>query len=372
MSHLRAGAIGHISTALRAWRTTSTGRFARGVPPYGGDVELVLADNADLDRHDTGRGHPEHPGRLPAALAGIDAADLRDAVVRVEPRRATVDELSRAHKPELIRALKEFCEAGGGALDADTSAVAGSWDTALLAAGATLAAVDALENGMGDVAFVGVRPPGHHATSDRPMGFCLMNNIAVAAAALAERGERVLVLDWDVHHGNGTQDIFWDDPRVLYVSTHQSPLYPGSGHVTETGGPDAPGLTVNVPLPPGAGGDTFRSAFDEVIAPVVDSFVPTWVLVSAGFDAHRDDPLANLRLTSADFADLALRARSYAPRSGRLVLVLEGGYDADALCTSVGASLSALLGESYRPEEQSSGGPGSEAVAEARRMHVRD
>jgi acetoin utilization deacetylase AcuC-like enzyme len=204
------------------------------------------------------------------------------------------------------------------------------------------------------------------------MGFCLVNNVAVVAAALAERGERVLVLDWDVHHGNGTQDIFWDDARVLYVSTHQWPLYPGTGSVRETGGPAAAGLTVNIPLPAGTAGDTVRQALDEVVAPAVERFRPTWVLVSAGFDAHRADPLAELRLTAGDFADLARRARSFAPGPGRLALLLEGGYDLTALRRSVGASLAAVLDRDYRPEPASTGGPGAEAVEAARRWHDPD
>lgn len=197
---------------------------------------LVLAAEPELDRHDTGTDHPEQPARLRAALSGLDAAGLRDAVVKTEPRRASDEELALVHPRSYFEALRMFCEAGGGAVDPDTLTVPGSWDTALLAVGGGLACVDALLEGAGDVGFVAARPPGHHASADRAMGFCLLNNIAVSAAYLAERGERVLIVDWDVHHGNGTQDIFWEDPRVLYVSTHQSPLYPGTGAVDQTGG----------------------------------------------------------------------------------------------------------------------------------------
>ena len=302
-----------------------------------------------------------------AALAGIDAAGLRDGAVFLEPRRATEDELALVHPLPYLEALRGFCDAGGGSLDPDTVAGPGSWDTALVAAGLALAAVDALDAKGGDVAFVAARPPGHHALRDEPMGFCLINNVAVIAARLASRGERVLVVDWDVHHGNGTQAIFWDDPRVLYVSTHQWPLYPGTGRAAETGGPGAPGLTINVPLPAGATGDVLLRALDEVVAPAVDRFSPTWVLVSAGFDGHRADPLAGLDLSAGDFADFALRVRQFAPGPGRLALLLEGGYDLDALRASVGATLAALTGAAFRPEPASNGGPGADAVEAARR-----
>ena len=328
----------------------------------------MVAGDPGLDRHDTGPGHPERADRVTAALDGIDAAGLGDAVVRLPPRRATEAELARVHPVSYLHALAAFCEAGGGSLDPDTVAVPGSWDTALLAAGAVLGAIEALRHGTAAAAFVAARPPGHHALPDQPMGFCLLNNVAVGAAALAEAGERVLVLDWDVHHGNGTQAAFWDDPRVLYASTHQSPLYPGTGRASETGGPAAPGLTVNVPVPPGATGDVVLRAVDEVVAPVADRFAPTWVLVSAGFDAHRDDPLAGLALAAGDFADLTERARALVP-PGRLVLVLEGGYDLDALSRSVGASAAAAVGVRYRPEPATSGGPGAEAVERASRIH---
>jgi len=331
---------------------------------------LLVGGDPALDRHDVGVGHPERAARIEAALAGVDDAGLGDAVVHLAPRRATEDELMLVHPAPYLEALRAFCEAGGGYLDPDTVAGEGSWDTALLAAGAALAAVEALQGGEGDVAFVAARPPGHHALADQSMGFCLLNNVAVAAASLTARGERVMVVDWDVHHGNGTQAIFWDDPSVLYVSTHEWPLYPGTGAVHETGGPGAPGLTVNVPVPAGATGNVLRHALDDVVAPVAERFSPTWVLVSAGFDAHRADPLADLALTAGDFADLATRVRQFAPRPGRLALFLEGGYDLDALRRSVGATLAALLGADYRPEPASSGGPGASAVEAARRVHA--
>ena len=181
---------------------------------------LVVVSAPDLDDHRTGAGHPEQPARMPAALGGIDAAGVRDAVVTVAPRPATEAELARAHRSTYVDALRSFCHAGGGAIDPDTVAVPGSWDTALLAAGAPIVATEALRRGDGDAAFVAMRPPGHHATEDQAMGFCLINNVAVAAASLVAGGERVLIVDWDVHHGNGTQAIFWNEPNVLYVSTH--------------------------------------------------------------------------------------------------------------------------------------------------------
>jgi acetoin utilization deacetylase AcuC-like enzyme len=198
------------------------------------------------------------------------------------------------------------------------------------------------------------------------MGFCLLNNVAVAAASRTTRGERVLIVDWDVHHGNGTQAIFWDDPDVLYVSTHQHPLYPGTGRADEVGGKDAAGLTLNLPLPPGATGDVVRRALDEVARPAIEAFAPDWVLVSCGFDAHRDDPLSELDLESGDFAELARVVAEFVPSPGRLALFLEGGYDLDALRSSVAATLGALAGRRIEAANRTStGGPGLTELREA-------
>ncbi len=321
--------------------------------------------SAELDHHTTPDWHPERPGRLAASLSGISEAGLLDAVEFREPRLATVEELELVHEPAYVAQLQRFCERGGGDLDPDTFAAPGSWTTALRASGAVLDAVDALRDGTCDVAFAAGRPPGHHAVADRAMGFCLVNNVAVAAAKLAAEGVRVAIVDWDVHHGNGTQDIFYDDPNVLYVSTHESPLYPGSGRADETGGPEAPMSNLNLPFPAGTRGDVYRRAFDEVIAPVVTNFAPDWLFISAGFDAHRNDPLAGLELTSADYADLAIRLQQLAP-ARRLVVVLEGGYDFQALSLSTGSTLSALVGEGFRPEEASTGDIGLPTITAAR------
>lgn len=318
--------------------------------------------------HDGG-GHPERPARIDAVMDGVAdvARELGSELEIVLPEPADAAALRRVHSAAYLRQLEEFCDEGGGYLDPDTFARPDSWEAALLSAGAGLQAVEVLRRRGAGVAFVATRPPGHHALADRPMGFCLVNNVAVSAAALVAEGERVLIVDWDVHHGNGTQALFWDDPSVLYVSTHQSPFYPGTGGADEVGGSDARGLTVNVPLPAGATGDVVRRALDQVAAPVIDGFDPTWVLISAGFDAHRADPLADLALSSGDFADLARTVAGYAPRPGRVVVHLEGGYDLGALRSSVAATLGALADAPERAgaEHPTSGGPGVELVQRA-------
>lgn len=312
-------------------------------------------------------GHPERPARSRAARAAIDSLNLGSELVESPAHRVTRAELETVHTSTYLDELETFCREGGGFLDADTYAAPASWAIAHEAAGSGLSVIRELRRRQRGVGFVAARPPGHHATAERAMGFCLFNNVSIAAAELANGGERVLIVDWDVHHGNGTQDIFWNDPRVLYVSTHQSPFYPGTGWANEVGGPDALGLTVNVPLPAGATGDVVQRAFDEIAMPIVDQFSPTWVLVSAGFDAHAADPLAELRLTSGDFAALARTVANIAPADGRVAMFLEGGYNLDALEASVSASVSALLGGGVAAERPSFGGPGMDFV---RRAHL--
>lgn len=295
--------------------------------------------------HATGPGHPESPARLRAVLEALDH-DRFSRLDRVEAPRATREQLLRVHAPAHIDAIFSGEPEPGTdihRLDDDTVMSTGSVEAALRAAGACVAAVDAVMQGSIDHAFCAVRPPGHHATADRAMGFCLFNNMAVAAAhALAEYSlKRVAIVDFDVHHGNGTQDIFAAEPRVMYVSSHQAPLYPDTGAADECG----VGNIVNAPLPAGTGTDDFRGTWNDVLLPRLATFKPQLLLISAGFDAHRLDPLADLTLEGEDYTWLSQRlvdlARAHT--GGRIVSCLEGGYDLTALRAGVTAHVAELL-----------------------------
>ena len=249
-------------------------------------------------------------------------------------------DLERVHPPGFLAAIRELCEAGGGAIDLDTVVSERSYDAAVVASGAATAAVDAVLAGDLEAAFCLGRPPGHHAEAERAMGFCLVNHAAVAAGHARAAGvERVAVLDWDAHHGNGTQAIFWDDPAVLYVSLHQYPFYPGTGSRAERGGGAGEGATVNIPLAAGTSERGFKDAFEYEALPALRDFDPDLLIVSAGFDAHRDDPLCNLGLSSAAFGDLTRAVREIGAGP---VMILEGGYDLTALFESVSEVLTAL------------------------------
>ncbi|MYA85655.1 MAG: histone deacetylase [Acidimicrobiaceae bacterium] len=330
---------------------------------------LVITDERFLD-HDTGYRHPERPDRLRAALAGVTAVDAELLSDSRTPRPAERSELELVHRPEMIDRVVTLAEHGGGHLDADTPMGAASLDAALLAAGAVLSAVEQLGASGGEAeAYCIVRPPGHHATPSASMGFCLFNSVAVAAASLASAGQRVAIVDIDAHHGNGTQDVFFSRDDVLYASIHQYPLYPGTGALDERGAGIGEGFTINVPLPPGATGEVARAALDEAIIPAVERFAPDWLLVSAGYDGHRADPLTGLCYSSSDYGDFVRQLTPLAPRT---VAVLEGGYDLEATRASSYAVAGALLGLDLRPEPASSSGPGMEVVRAAARLAACD
>ncbi|MCR9257214.1 MAG: histone deacetylase family protein [Alphaproteobacteria bacterium] len=294
--------------------------------------------------HDPGRMHPEHPGRLKAVLKALEADEFA-ALVREEAPLAERKHILAAHPESHIDLVEEVePERGYAAIDSDTVLSKGSVEAAYRGAGAAVAAVDAVMAGRAKNAFCATRPPGHHAEPTRAMGFCLFDNVAVAAYhALNAHGlDRVAIMDFDVHHGNGTQAIFWDEGRVMYASTHQSPLYPGTGMPHERG---TKGTIVNATLPPGAGGDAFRAAMTGTVLPAMESFDPELVIVSAGFDADARDPLANLELGPEDFAWATERLLDLAEKTagGRLVSVLEGGYDLEALAEGAAAHVGALM-----------------------------
>jgi len=303
-----------------------------------------------FEAHDTGPGHPEMPERLARVRATLESAGLAARGRRVEPVEADEDVLTLVHDAAYVARVEESCTGGASVLDSmDTAICPVSARIARLAAGSVLELCRRVAEGELSRGFAAVRPPGHHAERDLAMGFCLFNNVAVAARVLQRRHGigRVLIADWDVHHGNGTQHIFEDDPSVFYFSCHQFPLYPGTGAASEQGRGQGLGTTLNRPLDPGSGDAEFVEALDAGLREAAESFKPDFVLVSAGFDAHRRDPLAQLEVSTEAFGEATRVVREIADRHarGRLVSVLEGGYDLDALSESVATHVAELLSE---------------------------
>lgn len=298
--------------------------------------------------HGTGPRHPESPERLHAIISLLQEAGTWDQLTSLGARDATQEDLELVHSSEAVLNVSQVCAAGRGKLDPDTPVSVRSYQAALRAAGACLQAVDGVLDGQVQAAFCLLRPPGHHATPSRPMGFCLFNNVAIAARhALIRRSlERVAIVDFDVHHGNGTQDAFYRDGSALYFSTHQYPLYPGSGGWQETGEGEGRGLTYNLPLPTGCGDPEYLRIFREILSPALQQYRPQLIMVSAGFDAHFADPLAGMNLSVEGYRQLASILNGLAGDicQGRIIFALEGGYNLTALAWSVRASLDVLLG----------------------------
>ena len=298
--------------------------------------------------HEMGAGHPESPERLRAIRSRLKSTGTLHRLVLLDPIPALKEWISKVHEASYIEQIARRAPTSGyAAMDPDTTMSPGTLNAAYLAAGGAIAAVDAVMSQDVDQAFCAVRPPGHHAESDRAMGFCFFNNVAIAARYVQEHHglTRVLIVDWDVHHGNGTQHTFDEDPSVLFFSTHQFPHYPGTGQATETGTGKGQGFTVNVPMSGGEGDEEYCEVFNNVLVPAADAFQPEFVLISAGFDAHRDDPLASMNLTAAGYASLTQIVADIAVRhsSGRIISCLEGGYHLKGLSESVEQHLLGLL-----------------------------
>ncbi|MCH7873135.1 MAG: histone deacetylase [Planctomycetes bacterium] len=312
------------------------------------EIGIVVDDRFKL--HDTGDGHPERPARMDAVREGLAEAGLLDELPMIEATPVDMALVERIHTPAYLKRLEDACRRGDSTIDeADCTICPESFEAARRAAGGVVEAARRIGGGMLRRAFCAVRPPGHHCEADRSMGFCLMNNVAIAARVLQDEFglARILILDWDVHHGNGTQHVFESDPSVLYVSLHGHPraLYPGSGFETETGTGAGEGFTLNIPFMPGATDRDYARAYEDKVVPRIDEFEPDCIIISAGFDAHGDDPLAPINLTDAAFDEMSRIMIDAADRhaGGRILSVLEGGYDLDVLRRCVPAHVRALI-----------------------------
>ncbi len=330
-----------------------------------GPAKVGILRDPRFQTHETTRNHPEHPSRLAAIEALLDASGLSRQLIPIAPEQASEQSLRRVHDPALLDSLARAEQEAATHrvfVDQDTVMTARSGEVARLAAGGVLRAAELVVSGDLDTAFCLPRPPGHHATTRQSMGFCLLNNVAVAAAHLRANGlaERVAVVDFDVHHGNGTQDIFHTDPDVLYVSTHQFPAYPGTGPVEDIGAGAGAGTTLNLPLPPGCGDAEYLRCIDEIVVPALRRFAPSVILVSAGFDAHWRDPLAMESVSGAGYRAITQRLQAVAAELGvRTLYVLEGGYDLEALAWSVRHCIDVLLDNPESPDPIGAAPPGT-------------
>lgn len=341
-------------------------------------MKIGLVSDPIYSEHDTGQ-HVENARRVEETAALLEQSGLKQQLTGIHPEPASVEDLSLVHSTDYISQIERKAQAGGGWLDADTVMSPASYEAAICAAGGLIKATHAVMKGEIDSAFALVRPPGHHARQRNAMGFCLFNNVAVAAERMIKdyHLDRVLIVDFDVHHGNGTQETFYYDPRVLYFSTHQHPLYPGTGRIEDVGAGEGEGANINVPLPAGCGDEEHLQVFQEVLVPIANRFQPQLILVSAGYDCHWADPIAMMQVTVAGFAHMARMLKELAQVlcQGRLVFTLEGGYNIQALAYSIKATLEALSG---KPEvDDPLGKPGyqrgmsgvEEIIEQVRRVH---
>jgi len=331
--------------------------------------------HADYLRHNTGY-HPESAERLISIMGKLEERGITKKMERVLPARASQAQIEYVHTDAYVKKVDAICDRGGGMLDPDTPLCNDTCDIALLAAGGVIKAVDEVmdeSNALKHI-FALVRPPGHHATPNRGMGFCIFNNVAIAAEQLKRKygAKRILIADWDVHHGNGTQDAFFEDPSVLYFSTHQYPHYPGTGWIGEVGKGEGKGFTVNVPLPAGTDDSGYLYALNNILVPIATEFRPEFVLVSAGFDAHTTDPLASMHVTSLGFGLFTDMIMAIAKKScgGRVVLTLEGGYNLDAIAESTLSVFNSLLANTGELQEGAVGtsGPVTKRIEEIKEV----